>query len=143
MRVLLDTNIFISYLLAAKPASPIYQVVRAGLRGEFVILLPGSLLTEFTRRVRQKPYLSARITEPELQEFISLLSTLAETIPPITQAIPRVTRDPKDDYLLAHALVGQANYLVTGDDDLLDLNQADTVTIVSPREFLSVLNRVE
>ena len=140
MRVLLDTNIFISYLLSAKPSSAIYQVISAGLRSEYVILLPGQLLTEFTHKAREKPYLSDKITELELQNFIDLITPLAETIPPITEAIPSVTRDPKDDYLLAYALVGQADYLVTGDEDLLVLNeQISSLLIISPREFITTL----
>ncbi len=54
-----------------------------------------------------------------------------------------VTRDPKDDYLLAYALVGKADYLVTGDEDLLELEQVDALKIVTAREFLTVLETVQ
>jgi putative PIN family toxin of toxin-antitoxin system len=70
---------------------------------------------------------------------VRLVSGLSETIPTIKEEIPAVTRDPKDDYLLAYALVGEADYLVTGDKDLLVLKQVDTVKIVTSREFLSIL----
>jgi hypothetical protein len=50
-----------------------------------------------------------------------------------------VTRDPKDDYLIAYALVGAADYRVTGDRDLLVLGQVDDVKIVTPRAFATLL----
>jgi putative PIN family toxin of toxin-antitoxin system len=106
-----------------------------------VILLPGQLLEELTRKAHEKKYLADRITPQELQEFVALLSELAEAIPHIPEAIPAVTRDPKDDYLLAYALVGQADYLVTGDEDLLVLKQIDQVKIVTPREFATILKQ--
>ncbi len=141
MRVLLDANILISFLLIPHKRSPIYQVVTAGLRGEFVILLPGPLLEELAKKVHEKKYLADRITPKELQEFVAMLAQLAETIPPITEPIPTVTRDPKDDYLLAYALVGEADYLVTGDDDLLVLKQVGQVEIVTPREYVAILKQ--
>jgi predicted nucleic acid-binding protein len=50
-----------------------------------------------------------------------------------------VTRDIKDDYLLAYALVGRADYLVTGGEDLLVLGDVEGVKIVRPAEFWRVI----
>lgn len=140
MRVLLDTNILLSYLLTSYQQSLIHRIVVAGLSGAFVILLPGELLDEMARKARGKKYLADRISPNELQEFARILSDLAETIPVITEEIPAVTRDPKDDYLLAYAVVGEADYLVTGDDDLLVLGNVEGVKIVTAREFLAILH---
>ena len=138
MRVLLDTNILISYLLTPHQSSPISQIVRAGVLGEFDLLFPEELLNELARKVHEKKYLSERITPTQFKELVDILSEVSETIPRITGQIPAVTRDPKDDYLLAYALVGQADYLVTGDDDLLSLGQVDDVRIVTPRDFCEI-----
>ncbi len=54
-------------------------------------------------------------------------------VPTIVEPILPVTSDPKDDYLLAYTLVGQANYLVTGDEGLLTLGTVAGLKIVSPR----------
>lgn len=51
---------------------------------------------------------------------------------------PPVSRDPRDDYLVALARATSAHVLVSGDDDLLDLDLPD-LKIVSPREFLDLL----
>ena len=71
--------------------------------------------------------------------MVDVLSEVSETVPKITTEIPAVTRDPKDDYLLAYALVGQADYLVTGDRDLLVLGQVEHTRIVTARDFVEVI----
>lgn len=53
--------------------------------------------------------------------------------------VTALTRDPKDDYLLAYALVGQADYLVTGDHDLLALQHVGDTQIVTTSEFWEIL----
>lgn len=135
MRVLLDANLFISYLLNPDRDSPVVRSVKAGVGGEYTLLLPAALLEEFSRRIVTKPYLAARIAPTDLEQLNAILSSVAETIPKIKRPIPAVTRDPKDDYLLAYALVGQADYLVSGDQDLLELRRAGKCQIVTPRAF--------
>jgi putative PIN family toxin of toxin-antitoxin system len=139
MRVLLDTNILISYLLNRMAASPITRVVEAGILGEFTLLLPEALLEEFSTKIPGKPYLAKRITPAEMKQFTNILLAHSETIPKITETIPAVTRDPKDDYLLAYAVVGEADFLVSGDEDLFVLGQVQGVRICRPRDFLEQL----
>jgi predicted nucleic acid-binding protein len=50
-----------------------------------------------------------------------------------------VSRDPDDDHVLAAAVVGEADCIVTGDKDLLVLDPYEGIRIVTPREFLDVL----
>lgn len=140
MRVLLDTNIFISYLLAPKSERPIIQIVQASVRGEFTLLLPSQLLTELANKTSAKEYLSQKIKPREFKKFVSLLTKVAVALPKITETLPAVTRDPKDDYLLAVALLGRADYLVTGDRDLLTLKKVGGLQILSPKEFAKKLD---
>jgi len=63
----------------------------------------------------------------------------AELVPEIEETVPALVRDPKDDYLLAHALVARADYLVTGDKDLLVLNPVGDLQILSPTQFTLIL----
>lgn len=136
MRVLLDTNSLISYLLNRRAASPITRIVEAAILGEFTLLLPEALLDEFSTSIPSKRYLAKRITPAQMEQFTTILLAHSETIPKITETIPAVTRDPKDDYLLAYAVVGEANFLVTGDEDLLVLQHVQGVDIYNPREFV-------
>ncbi|MFN8475046.1 MAG: putative toxin-antitoxin system toxin component, PIN family [Anaerolineae bacterium] len=139
MRILLDTNIFISYLLTRNKHSPVHAVVAAALSPQATLLIPEALIEEILVTASTKPHLAAILSVESLQTLIETLKAVAEVIPAIADPIPRVTRDPKDDYLLAYAVVGQADYLVTGDRDLLVLGQVEGVRVVSPAQFVSLI----
>jgi len=135
MRALLDTNIFVSYLLSSQKDGVVQAIFKAISDNKFVLLLPEALLDEMIQVVSQKPRLTARIGSDHLNRFTKLIQAVSETIPIITEEIPPISRDPKDDYLLAYAVVGEADYLVTGDKDLLVLEKIEGVAIVSPAAF--------
>ncbi len=140
MRVLIDTNVFISYLLSSRGAGVIQGILAAWVEDKFVLLVPEELLDEILVTVAGKPRLSTRIPSEELKEFLTTIQTFGEQIPRIADPIPEATKDPKDDYLLAYALVGAADYLVTGDEDLLVLNeQIQELQILTPRQFSEIL----
>ena len=139
MRVLIDTNIFISYLLKSDQDRTISSVIEAGFEGEYTILLPQEVLEEVHKKLTEKKYLASRISSEEAKEFTQLLEQVAEAIPTITEDIPAVTRDRKDDYLIAYAVVGKADFLVSGDEDLRKVVNVGGVTIVSPADFLNIL----
>ncbi len=139
MRVLLDANIFISFLLHPQRQSPSARLIRAALIGRYTLLLPEAMLVEFRDRVRSKPYLAGRIDPADLDDLAAILLIAAEVVPAIAAPIPAITRDPKDDCLLAYAVVGEADFLVTGDEDLLALGQVGTMQIMTPRAFLEWL----
>ena len=139
MRVLLDSNILISYLLKPQADNPIVQVVRTAVAREFELLLPKELLEEVGHVVRSKKHLIKRITAKDLEELVDILSLSAVEMPEIIGDIPALTRDPKDDYLLAHAVVGEADYLVTGDEDLLVLKEVEGVKIVKASQFWEIM----
>jgi len=124
IRALFDTNIFISYLLPSRERSAVHQIMEAVFADVFTLLLAQELVDEFSATVARKKYLSQRIAPHEAQELIETLLQVAEVIPAISADVgrlPATSRDPKDDYLLAYAAIGQAAYLVTGDADLATL----------------------
>jgi hypothetical protein len=135
MRVLLDTNVLISHLLSPQRKSPINHILEAAFLGEIDLLFPKDVFDELRNKIPQKPHLAERISPQQVEELVSLLAEISEGIPTITMEIPAVTRDPKDDYLIAYALVGRADYLVTGDVDLLILEEVEGVEILTPREL--------
>lgn len=141
MRALFDTNIFICYLLPSAQAGTIGAVVEAAVEGSFTLLLPPELVEEFSTTIGSKPYLARRVRPDDAASLMSLLTQTAEIIPPISGEIPAVSRHAKDDYLLAYALVGKADYLVTGDKDLLVLDEIERVQIVSPADFQQILRK--
>jgi len=141
MKAILDTNAFVSYLLKKDTNSIISCVIEAGFKNLYTLLLPDDLIIELNKKLIDKPYLSKRIKREKAEKFIKALYLIAEKLSPITSELPKVCRDPKDDYLLAYALVGEADYLVTGDKDLLVLKHIGKLHIVSLLEFFEIIKQ--
>lgn len=140
MRALLDTNVFISYLLTPQHAGSVKVIFEALDRNQFTLLLPDEVVDEILDVIANRPHLMGRVGSDKLTTFLKLLTTVAEGIPRIEQTIPAIARDAKDDYLLTYAVVGQADYLVTGDKDLLVLEEIAGVKIVSTIAFADLLS---
>ncbi|SRR5258708_912714 len=145
MRILFDANVFISYLLPTEnteKAEKIHYIIDAGFEGRYMHVFPQELLSEIRKKIKGKPYLAKHITQEDAEEFIAILSTVAELISPLTEQIPQFSRDKKDDYLVAYAAVGECDYLVTGDEDLLIIKQVGKLKIVNPAEFYEILKKI-
>ena len=130
MRVILDTNTLVSALLV-KQSIPRQAFDKATQQGS--LLLSNATLQELDSVLKWEKF-KKYITNAERILFVQALlvqSILLETEPSITAC-----RDPKDNKFLDLAAVGAADYLVTGDDDLLVLNPFENTRIVTPREFL-------
>ncbi len=91
-------------------------------------------LSEVTSRSKFKNI----FTPKRIKELFSLLDSYAIVVLP-TQRV-NACRDKKDNFLLEVALEGKADYLVTGDDDLLELNPFHHTKIVTPKEFGDILS---
>jgi putative PIN family toxin of toxin-antitoxin system len=131
MRVVLDTNIIVSALLA--PAGKPAAIIRIWLDGEFTLLTCAAQVDEL-RSTLQKPRVSERIKPHKAGRLVNQIKKLAEDIDPL----PRVERspDPTDDFLLALSEAGRVDYLVTGDKSgLLALEQHKGTRVVSARKF--------
>jgi putative PIN family toxin of toxin-antitoxin system len=140
IRALLDANVYISYMLAPDARGTIQQLMSAALEGQYMLLLPEGLLQEMSEAMSRKGSLSRRINPEDRQKLFARLKGITEKIEPIREEIPAVTRDIKDDYLVAYAVVEQVDYLVTGDRDLLALDPVGSLRIISPADFLYVLS---
>lgn len=143
MRVVLDVNLFISYLLIPFGRRNPTIIDDAVFSGAFTLLVSDQLLWELTQRVVTKPYLAQRIDRADVEGLAVALRTVAEVMPGSADPIPARSRDRKDDYLLAQAISARADVLVTGDDDLLSLEDADGLKIVSPADFVRMLEGME
>jgi len=139
LRVMLDANLLISFLLSGRAASPPVQLVDAAFARRFVLLLPEEVGDEVLRRTTTKRYLARRLATADVERLLAELSAIAEELPRLGERAAERSRDPKDDYLLAQAIAAQADYLVTGDKDLLVLGTVEGVEIVSPASFLAII----
>ncbi len=134
MRVVLDTNILVSALMAQ--SGPPARIYRAWQEGYFTLLTCSEQLDELRATLR-KPAIRERIRPYNAGRLVNELRVLAEEV----GALPRVQRspDPTDDFLLALSEAGEADYLVTGDKGgLLALAHHQSTRIVSVREFAAL-----
>jgi putative PIN family toxin of toxin-antitoxin system len=131
MRVVIDTNLWLSGLML--PGSVPGQIVRAASKAEITAILSEPMLQELRlalhyRRVRPRIPLS----DEELERYLAELHYVAEIVD-IAGSTARVPRDRRDDVVLATFLASRADYLLTGDDDLLALRPDHA--ILTAREF--------
>ena len=78
------------------------------------------------------------ISEVQAETFLDLLCEIALMVEPVQG--PTICRDPKDDYLLYTAIAAQADYLVSGDNDLLTLDYIVDTKIITYTDFDMMLN---
>jgi len=140
MRVLLDTSILIGYLGSRSPeTSAAFALFGAAQRGALTLLLVEGVINELNRKLRERPDLAARIPRADANQLIDALRSMSEPVASLTEPYPEVGRDRDDDFLIAHAVFADADWLVTWDKDLLDLGQIDGLTVADPPRFLAEL----
>ncbi|AMR31769.1 putative toxin-antitoxin system toxin component, PIN family [Mucilaginibacter sp. PAMC 26640] len=128
-RIILDTNLWISFLITKN----VTKIDALLLSDEVTILFSEELLSEFLEvSLRQKFRKYFDIEQVTL--LISAIDKSSETIQIKSQV--DVCRDKKDNFLLALAIDGNADYLVTGDSDLLDLKTHGLTRNITMADFL-------
>jgi putative PIN family toxin of toxin-antitoxin system len=138
MRAVLDTNLLVSYLLTHHP--PIATIIDGFLaQDEFVMVTAPELLAELDR-VLTYPKLQRYYTDEERTRFVALVMALGEVVD-VPETIPRICRDPDDDRLIACAVVGEADVIVSGDNDLLALERVGDIPILTAAQFLAMLEQ--
>jgi len=111
LRAVLDTNVFLSAFLSRNPTSPTKEILQRWQAGEFDLLVSDALVEELAEKLLERRISSDRVTE-----FLTVLAGLAEWILVPEDAVqPVILEDPDDDSILACAVVGKADYLVTYD----------------------------
>ena len=128
IKVIFDTNVWISFLIG-KRLSFIKNYISSG---HIKIITTEQLLKEIkevTSRERLKKY----FPHESVTELLELLETIAEKVE--IKSTYFINRDPKDNFLLDLIDFSKADYLVTGDKDLLVLNPFKSATILTPANF--------
>ena len=129
-RFVVDTNVLVSHLLL--PESVPGQALRLALSlGD--MLVSDSTLTELAT-VINRPKFDKYISKPDRRKFFEILAPLCINVE-IIQTIEAST-DPKDDKFLEVAINGSADFILTGDTDLLELHPFHEIPIYNPSQFL-------
>jgi len=137
LMVVVDTNVWVSGLyFRGKP----YRVLLAWRDHRFDIALTPETLAELAAVLREK---NAQFggDPAHVEEWLEYIRTYARLVPAAGQ-ISGVCRDPDDDRLLDAAVSAHAAILVSGDADLLVLGSLHGVRMLSPADFLAVLEQV-
>lgn len=136
MRAVVDTNILIRALI--KPRGTVGPVLGHLAQAKYVIIYSEPMLDELIAKlVLPRIRIKYAIDDQTVETTVALLALRGELVHPTRRV--KVCRDPQDDMLIEAALAGNAEYLVTGDEDLLVLKKYETVRIVTPRVFLAAL----
>lgn len=128
VKVIFDTNVWISFLIGKR----LSKIKNHIINGNITIITTEQLLLEIkivTSRNKLKKY----FPKESVNELIELLETIAVNV--IIKPRHFINRDPKDNFLLDLIDFSKADYLVTGDKDLLRHNPFKTSEILTPMEF--------
>ena len=133
LRLVIDTNILISGLMSV---NSLPQQVFDYATSQAILLISDEVQSEI-ENVISRPKLQKYITLERRTKFLSELSKQVERVT-INQQI-RACRDPKDDKFLELDVCGEANYIITGDADLLDLHPFQNISIIKAASFLTAV----
>lgn len=140
LRVVLDTNVFVSGLLnkTGLPAS----ILDAWRAGRYLLITSPAIISEITAVLeslwRGRKYL---LTREDVAELTRLLEQDALVVPGQADVRGAIAEDPTDEMFLACALDAAADFIVTGDHHLLDLKSYRGIPIVTVQQFADQLTR--
>jgi putative PIN family toxin of toxin-antitoxin system len=133
-RVVIDTNIWVSFLISDK-----YKRLDTLLWGNRTIILFSTELLEELNKVSKYPKLRKYFPPYAVEEMIANLGSYIELVRVTSKT--DICRDPNDNFLLSLAKDGKANFLITGDTDLLSLTKFNKTKILTLTDFLTVTSK--
>ena len=131
LKLIIDTNLWVSFVISNKLKLLDHLLFAEQAR----LLFSKELIAEIKETIK-KPGLKKYYSTNTLEEMLSSFEPYIDLIK--VESIVTICRDPKDDFLLALAKDGKADYLLTGDLDLLDLKKFDKTKIITISSFMEV-----
>jgi putative PIN family toxin of toxin-antitoxin system len=133
MRVVVDTNVFVSSFFGGNPR----KIIDLWKSGNITLCLTGAIINEYVEVLQR---LGLQDTS-ELEELLKLFSGGYHTVfTSKTKIIHAVEKDPDDDKFIECAATLNAQYIITGDKALRDIGDYMGIKVVTPREFLTLQN---
>lgn len=131
MRVVLDTNIFVSAVLGGT----LGVIMDEWKEGKFTLVISGVIASEYLEVIQRPKF---KIPGREISAVTDYLLKTAEFVTPL-ETITAVKADPSDDKFLDAALEGRADCIVSGDEHLLALKSFRGISILTARKFIERL----
>ena len=128
-RILLDTNIWISFLIT-KDYSKLEDLI---FTRKTILLFSRELLDEFIA-VAKRPKFRRWFSSDDVESILETIDEYAEFV--TIKSKITICKDPKDNFLLSLSVDGNADFLITGDQDLLDLKKMNNTKILTISNFL-------
>lgn len=137
MKVVIDTNVLVSRAISEKRAPA--NIFRRLGEGEFEHIVSQALLDEYTRALEYDHVrkLHGR-TDMQIEALLTDIVEVATLVQPLV-SLAVIRDDPDDNMVLECAVAGGADFIVSGDKHLLSLVEYEGIRILSPADFLSVL----
>jgi len=128
-RIIIDTNLWISFLIT-KDFNKLDEII---FSRQGIIVFSQELLDEFLE-VARRPKFRRFFSSANIEEILETIDKYADFVKVETKI--EVCRDPKANFLLSLSVDGHADFLLTGDKDLLDLAKFGETTLVTIADFL-------
>jgi uncharacterized protein len=130
MKVVIDTNVFVSSFFGGNPR----KIIDMWKQGKLTLCLSKEIISEYTTVLNR----IGLENQKELKEIFSLFARGIHSVfsgkPP---ALKVVIGDPDDDKFIECAVALKAEYIISGDKDLLEVSEYMEIKILNPREFLN------
>ncbi len=128
--VVIDTNVIISAAISPKPSAA-RDVVSLWKRGFIQLVLSDDIIREYLLVLAR-----FNLTDAQMRHWATWFVHPAKTIHLVEPRLVKASRDPKDDPFLGAALTGNANWIISRDEDLLTLQDFEGISIVTPAAFM-------
>ncbi len=135
-RAVFDTNMLVSYLLVHRPPTAVL-IDEHLAQGRLTLVSAPELLEELASVLRY-PRLQRYMDATQRERCVALIAALSELVE-LPGEIPPISRDPADDRVIACAVVGRADVIVSGDRDLLDVQTVGGIPILTAAQVLERL----
>lgn len=138
MKTVLDTNVIVSSTVV--PAGNAAEILKRLEEGLFELLISEEILAE-CRRALGYPRVCKRhrYTDEQIEQVLASIRQIATVVTP-TVVLNVVAADPDDNRIFECAVAGGADYIVSGDAHLLDLQEFEGIPILPPAAFLLVVH---
>lgn len=134
LKIIFDTNWYISASINRKSRRRLYDLL---INEDLTVFYSSELLHEYKSVIFRKKF-EKYIRQDQVNRFIGLILTRLKPVE--IKTIVRLSRDANDNYLLSMSLDCAADYLVTGDPDLLELKEFGKTKILTMSEFIIIIN---
>jgi uncharacterized protein len=136
-KAVLDSTVLVSAFLTK--AGPSRELLHEAQAGAFRICVAEEILDETQRVLLEYPHIRKRYrySDEAVTDYINLLRVVAQVIANLPKI--KAVRDPNDDMIIACGVKAKAQYIVSRDKDLLDLESYDQISMISPEAFLKLL----